>query len=127
MWWLITVFAVVIYHFFVRPYLFIQKGYTEIEKVNRKFIVDHIGMPDREYDWWKYSEYGDAAQEDELITYFVYEFKRSTIRVEVPVYKYLINKVRVGIVDTLSQEEVRSQVMSMSTLQNYLEQVKDYV
>lgn len=127
MWWLITVFAVVIYHFFVRPYLFIQKGYTEVEKVNRKFIVDHIGMPDREYYWWKYSEYGDAAQEDELITYFVYEFKRSTIRVEVPVCKYLINKVRVGIVDTLSQEEVRSQVMSMSTLQNYIEQVKDYV
>lgn len=126
MWWLITIFAVVIYHFFVRPYLFIQKGYTEIEKVNRKFIVDHIGMPDREYSVGVVACTG-GDQENELATYFVYEFKRSTIRVEVPVYKYLINKVRVRTVDTLSQEEVHWQTMSMSTLQNYIEQVKDYV
>lgn len=126
MWWLVTGFVVVIYYFFVRPYLFIQKGVTEIEKINRKFIVDHIGMPDRAYIiGTELSKI--VSQENELTTYFVYEFKRSTVRVEVPVYKYLINKVRVGIVDTLSQEEVHWQTMSMSTLQNYIEQVKDYV
>jgi len=123
MWWLITIFAVVIYHFFVRPYLFIQKGYTEIEKVNRKFIVDHIGMPDKEYAVWVKDDQGSC----DLYRYFTYKFKRSTITIEIPVNKYIVNKVRVLTIDTLSGEGVREQVMKIPALQDYIEQVKMYI
>lgn len=122
MWLLVIVLvAFLIYYFWARKYIFVNKGRTGIEKVNREFIVDQLGIPSREctieLHSSKYSSY----------TYFDYVFNRSTIRIDIPTYMYILSSVDVIVKDNITKETVLKTHMNMKTLKEYMNQVKDYV
>lgn len=122
MWLLVIVLvAFLIYYFWARKYIFVNKGRTGIEKVNREFIVDQLGIPSREWTIElhssKYSSY----------TYFDYVFNRSTIRIDIPTYMYILSSVDVIVKDNITKETVLKTHMNMKTLKEYMNQVKDYV
>ena len=121
--WLIVIvlLAFLIYYFWARKYIFVNKGRTDIEKINREFIVDQLGIPSREWTIElhssKYSSY----------TYFDYVFNRSTIRIDIPTYMYILSSVDVIVKDNITKETVLKTHMNMKTLKEYMNQVKDYV
>lgn len=122
MWLLVIILvAFLIYYFWARKYIFVNKGRTDIEKVNREFIVDLLGIPSREWvvelHSSKYSSY----------TYFDYVFNRSTIRIDIPTNSYILSSVDVIVKDNITKENVLKTHMNIKTLKEYMNQVKDYV
>ena len=122
MWLLVIVLvAFLIYYFWAQKYIFVNKGRTGIEKVNREFIVDQLGIPSREWTIElhssKYSSY----------TCFDYVFNRSTIRIDIPTYMYILSSVDIIVKDNITKETVLKTHMNMKTLKEYMNQVKDYV
>ena len=104
-----------IYYFWARKYIFVNKGRTDIEKVNREFIVDQLGFPNNE------------ILLDKNHTQFIYIFKRSTVLIEVPIYKYILKNIDVRTVETINKEEVSYKIFHIASLKEYMKQVKDYV
>lgn len=122
MWLLVIILvALLIYYFWARKYIFVNKGRTDIEKINRKFIVDQLGIPSREWiielHSLDYSSY----------VCFDYVFNRSTIRIDIPTDAYILSNVDVIIKDNITKETVLKTRMNIKTLKEYMNQVKDYV
>ena len=121
MWLLsLVLLAFLIYYFWARKYIFVNKGRTDIEKINREFIVDQLGVPSREWVVELPSKYSSYAC-------FDYVFSRSTVRVEIPTNSYILSSVDVVVKDTITKETVLKTRMDIKTLKEYMNQVKDYV
>ena len=122
MWLLLIILvAFLIYYFWARKYIFVNKGRTDIEKINREFIVDQLGIPSKEYIVELHSsEYSSYA-------YFDYVFNRSTIRVTIPTNSYILSSVDVIVKDNVTKEAVLKTCMNIKTLKEYMNQLKDYV
>lgn len=122
MWLLsLVLLAFLIYYFWARKYIFVNKGRTDIEKVNREFIVDLLGMPTR--DWVVEVHSSEYVS----YTYFDYVFNRSTIRVEIPTNSYILSGADIVVKDNITKENVLKTRMNIKTLKEYMNQVKDYV
>ena len=122
MWLLVIILvAFLIYYFWARKYIFVNKGKTDIEKVNREFIVDQLGIPSREWTIELHSsEYSSYMC-------FDYVFNRSTIRIDIPTDTYILSNVDVIVKDNITKENVLKTRMNINTLKEYMNQVKDYV
>ena len=117
----IVLVALLIYYFWARKYIFVNKGKTDIEKVNREFIVDQLGIPSREWTIELHSsEYSSYMC-------FDYVFNRSTIRIDIPTDTYILSNVDVIVKDNITKENVLKTRMNINTLKEYMNQVKDYV
>lgn len=122
MWLIVIVLAAfLIYYFWARKHIFVNKGRTDIEKINRKFIVDQLGMPTR--DWVVEVHSSEYVS----YTYFDYVFNRSTIRVEIPTNSYILSGADIVVKDNITKENVLKTRMNIKTLKEYMNQVKDYV
>jgi len=99
----------------------VNKGRTDIEKINRKFIVDQLGIPSKEWTIELHSsDYSSYVC-------FDYVFNRSTIRIDIPTNSYILSSVDVIVKDNITKENVLKTHMNIKTLKEYMNQVKDYV
>lgn len=127
MWLLsLVLLAFLIYYFWARKYIFVNKGRTDIEKINREFIVDQLGYPDEEYPY-SLLFLSTELKEHYFGSHFVYKFNRHDISICVGSKTLILNKIKVTTKDTVTKEVVQCIDMNMVTLKEYMKQVKDYV